>query len=88
MGIAKIAIWLSFSWSVTQFFRNFQVTFIVVHGCFKISQIEVGIAKTTIRISFLYFISQFFRNFQTEMGSAKTAIRISFRLDYPLHLTK
>ena len=52
MVIAKIAIRISFPWSVTQFFHNFQVTFMVVYRCFKISEIVMGIAKIAIRISF------------------------------------
>ena len=52
MGIAKISIRLSFPWSVTQFFRNFQVMFVVVYGCFTISHFLMGIAKIAISISF------------------------------------
>ena len=62
MDDAKSGIHLAFSWSVTQFFRNFQVTFIVVYGCFKISQAALGIAKIDVGLSFFWSFTQFFRN--------------------------
>ena len=34
VGDAKIAIRLTFPWSVAQFFRNFQMTFMIVYGYF------------------------------------------------------
>ena len=63
MGDAKVAIHIPFPWSVTQFFCNFQVTFTVVYGFFKISETVMGIAKIAIRRTFSWSVTQFFRNF-------------------------
>ena len=52
MGNAMIDIHLSFFWSVTLFFRNFQRTFMVAYGCSKISQNVIGDAKIAIGLSF------------------------------------
>ena len=103
MGVAKIAIGISFPRSITQFFCNFQATFKVVYGCFKVSQTAIGDAKTAIHFSFHRFITQFFRNFQdkfkvvygyfnlsqTVMGVAKVAISLIFppSLSCVCHLT-
>ena len=64
MGDAKIAIHLSFQRFIAQFFRNFEVAFIVVYGCGKIFQTVMDVAKIAIRISFTRSITQVSRNFQ------------------------
>ena len=65
MTDAKIAIRSSLSRFVTQVFRNFQVTFMVVYGCFKISQTLMGHDKIAVRCCFSQSVTQGFRNFQT-----------------------
>ena len=64
MDDAEVAIRLFFPKSVTQFFRNYQATFKVVYGSFKVSQTEIDDAKVPIRISFPQSVTQFFRDFQ------------------------
>ena len=94
MRVAKIAIRCSFSRSVTQFFSNFQETFIVVSGCFEIFQTVMHVAKIAICFSFSPYVTQFFSNFQftfmefygclemfqTVMRVAKIADRIVFEV--------
>ena len=63
MGVAKISIGFSFLWYVTQFLRDFQLTFLVVFGCFKTSQTAMGDAKIAIRLSFHWSVIQFFCDF-------------------------
>ena len=63
MDDAKAGIRLSFPWSVTQFFHNFQATFQVVYSSFKIFQTVMSDAKVAIRLSFPWSVTQFFGNF-------------------------
>lgn len=62
ISAAKVAIRSSYSRYVAQFFGNFQMTFMVVYGSFKIFQTEMGVAKTGIRNSLSRFVTRFFRN--------------------------
>ena len=52
MGNTKIAICLFLFQYITEFYRNFQMKFIVLNGGFKISQIGMFVAKTAICATF------------------------------------
>ena len=42
MDVAKIAICVSFFRLIAQFFGDFDVVFMVVYGCFRISETVMG----------------------------------------------
>ena len=52
IGFAKKTVSFSFSCPVSNFFRNFEVSFLVLYGFLEISKTVIGVAKITVRFSF------------------------------------
>ena len=49
---------------ISHFFRNFDVSFMVLCGFLEISKSVIGDAKITVRFSFSRPVSHFFRHFE------------------------
>lgn len=56
-----------FSRNVTQRFFYFEIMFMAVYGCFKISQTVKGVAKITVRLAFSRFVVFFFPEFSSNV---------------------
>ena len=79
-GDAKITVRCSFSYPVSHFFWNFEVSFMVLYGFLEISKISKGDAKITVRSSFSCSVSYFFRNFEVSFMAVYGVLEI-FKLD-------
>lgn len=66
-----------FSRNVTQRFFYFEIMFMAVYGCFKISQTVKGVAKITVRLAFSRFVVFFFQSFQATSKIIFGCLKIS-----------